>query len=588
MNIAEHYVNLYKYYEDIQLGEQINISVEELSHILHCTVRNSNIIRKKLEGAGWIVWSSGRGRGNCSKLRFMKDPSKLLIEQSKQTVKNGNIREARQLIDYYQKDFPNLETEFYTWLHSIFGYQSETVNEQKVDVLRLAVQIPPIASLDPVHIALRSECNIVKHVSETLVRYHAETETIEPNLAFYWERNDEGTKWIFYLRKGVTFHNNKRFTAYDVEYTFNRFMKMDHPFHWLLQDMASIHVLGDYVIEIHLHEPNELFLHFLSDEHLSIVPYQDFEIRINNILVGVGPFKLVRNDESMIVLEAYDAYYRERPFLDRIELWNMPKVPSSFQSNVMWGTNPFYTNQKQEQWNKQKRLESNVTYVSFNTNKNGVMQNKQFRRILKKIINPVAMLRDLGKYRGEVANDFLRSSNVQEDLAVHDELEKCQYNGEILRLYTFQEDDHVQDAMWIQKQCAMYGIAIVISFLQANELLHIPTIMEADIIHDSATLDENLELSYLHILLDHNSFMKQHLAYHFQIEMKTALQEIFQTKEYPLRIQQLQNLEAKLLEEISFLPLYRNYMKVNNHPTVQNVSINAQGWIDFYHIWFKN
>lgn len=41
-------------------------------------------------------------------------------------------------------------------------------------------------------------------------------------LAHHWESNDDGTQWVFHLRKGVRFHHKRELTAHDVVFTFNR------------------------------------------------------------------------------------------------------------------------------------------------------------------------------------------------------------------------------------------------------------------------------------------------------------------------------------------------------------------------------
>lgn len=46
----------------------------------------------------------------------------------------------------------------------------------------------------------------------------------------------------------------------------------------------------------------------------------------------------------------------------------------------------------------------------------------------------------------------------------------------MLQLYTFTGRDHVEDAQWIQKECAKYGIRVENNFLDIEELLEISTI----------------------------------------------------------------------------------------------------------------
>ncbi|MFC4619361.1 hypothetical protein ACFO4N_11615 [Camelliibacillus cellulosilyticus] len=162
------------------------------------------------------------------------------------------------------------------------------------------------------------------------------------------------------------------------------------------------------------------------------------------------------------------------------------------------------------------------------------------------------------------------------------------YQGEALKLYTFKEQDHREDAAWIQMQCRRFGIKIEAYFLEPEVLTKPKTINEADIIHDSATISEHDIMSFLHLILDENSFIKKH--FHPKIKQHLAnwtdqcrfcpdLEEVFG---------RFLDLEMEILRVINILPLYRNQAIMNTHQSVQNASINAQGWMDFYDVWFKN
>ena len=48
------------------------------------------------------------------------------------------------------------------------------------------------------------------------------TDQVEPGLAESWERSDDGLKWTFHLRRDVSWHDGEPFTAWDVDFTFNR------------------------------------------------------------------------------------------------------------------------------------------------------------------------------------------------------------------------------------------------------------------------------------------------------------------------------------------------------------------------------
>ncbi|WP_459502991.1 ABC transporter substrate-binding protein [Bacillus sp. C1] len=574
MVILDQYIQLWlQYGKGRTEGEKIEISLQNVSETLFCTDRNSKLIIKKLEELAWICWFPGRGRGNRSKLSFQKVPAALILEKGKEITKQGNIKGGREFVAQYMLYFPSLQTQFQTWINSIFGYQIEMTTQGRQDVLRLQVEMNPNIVLDPVYATMRSECHIVKHVYDTLVYVNESTNVIEPRLAFHWEYNDNQKVWTFYLRKGVQFHNGKRFTAHDVAYTFGRFMNMeDNPYFWMLQHIERICIVNEHVVEIYLHTENKLFIHILSTEQCSIITEDNVS--------GTGPFRLCENNESIVVLEAHNSYFRERPFLDRIELWNVQESIEAYDVSMKAEHQGMGRPHKEI-----SKLESNVTYVTLNVKKQGPLQDITFRKALYKIIHSSKMIHELEGEREEIATELLLGNSVvcriTED--INHLLQKSKYSGETLYLYTFKGQDHLEDSEWIQKECAKYGVAIEIHFLDVQELLQMDIIEQADIIHDSATISERIELSFLYMFLSKNSFIHQHSLLDFHEQFMAFFTEPNKEK----RITLLRDVENTLLRQIHIIPLYRNKQHISTNEKVQNIMINSQGWIDFYNIWFK-
>ncbi len=577
MVILDQYVQLWiRYGKGIPEGEKIEITLQNISETLFCTDRNSKFIIKKLEELGWVCWSPGRGRGNRSKVSFQKDPTSLILEKGKEITKQGDVKGGKEFVEQYMEYFPMLQKQFQTWINSIFGYQIEMTNQGRQDVLRLQVEMRPKILLDPMYATMRSECHMVKHVYDTLVYVNESTNIIEPRLAFHWEYNDDQKMWTFYLRKGVQFHNGKRFTAHDVVHSFNRFMNTeDNPYLWMLQHVERIHIVNEHIVEVYLYTENKLLLHILGAEQCSIVT-EDEEGNVS----GTGPFKLRENNDSIFVLEVHNSYFRERPFLDRIELWNVPKSTDEYDVSMKAEHKEIENPHKEL-----SKMESNVTYVTLNTKKQGPLQNSTFRQALYRIIHSNKIIDELEGERGEGADELLLGNratwSINED--VDTLLQKSEYSGEVLYLYTFKEQDHVEDSKWIQKECAKYGITIEIHFLDALELLRVETMEQADLIHDSATISEQIELSFLQMFLAKNSFINQHSS----LDFHEQLHAYFIEPNLENRMTLLRDVEDTLLRNIHIIPLYRNKQHISTHEKVQNIRINSQGWIDFYNIWFK-
>ncbi|MCC2377516.1 SgrR family transcriptional regulator [Bacillus wiedmannii] len=576
MFILDQYIELWiAYGKGKKEGEQLEITVQNISETLFCTERNSKLIIKKLDELNWIVWFPGRGRGNRSKLIFQKQPIPLILDKGKEITRKGDVKSGISFVKRYSSQFPSVKKEYEVWVDSIFGHKIERTSEGRRDVLRLQVQMNLDIALDPVYATMRSECHMVKHIFDTLVYVNEQSNYIEPRLAFHWEYNDGEKIWTFYLRKGVHFHNRKQLTAHDVIHSLNRFMNaVNNPHAWMLQHIESVRAVDEFVVEIQLHTENRMFLHMLSAEQCSIVN----EDEAGNF-IGTGPFILREKSAQLFVLEVHDLYYRERPFLDRIELMNVEKNVNTYDVLVK------AQYKDKEKPNKElSRLESNVTYVTCNLVKEGPMQDELFRTALHQIIHGDKIVQELGGERGEVAKKLILAN--ERTVEIKEEIEclvrRSMYHDEVLQLYTFTGQDHVEDAQWIQKECAKYGIRIENNFLEVEELLEISTIQKADMMHDSATISERIEDSLLYMFLTKNSFIHGQSSMDFHKKFSPYFKEA----DLENRVTLLRDIEDTLLRHIHIIPLYRNKQQVTSHEKVQNIMINSQGWIDFYEIWF--
>ncbi|HGO9419141.1 SgrR family transcriptional regulator [Bacillus cereus] len=578
MFILDQYIELWiAYGKGKKEGERLEVTVQNISGTLFCTERNSKLIIKKLDELNWIKWFPGRGRGNRSKLIFQKHPMSLILDRGKEITKKGDVKSGSIFVERYSSHFPSVKGEYHSWVDSIFGHKVEMTSEGRRDVLRLQVQMNLDITLDPVYATMRSECHMVKHIFDTLVYVDGNTNIIEPRLAFHWEYNDAEKIWTFYLRKGVHFHNGKQLTAHDVIYSLNRFMKLENNAHaWMLQHVENIRSVDDYVFEIQLHTENRMFLHMLSAEQCSIVNEDEA-----GGLIGTGPFQLYKSNENLFILEGHPLYFRERPFLDRVELWNVEQGVGTYDVLVK------AQYKDKEKHNKElSRLESNVTYITCNLTKEGPMQDELFRKALYNIIHGYTIVQELGGERGEVAKKLILAGEsiveIEED--VESLIKRSTYHNEVLQLYTFTGRDHVEDAQWIQKECAKYGIRVENNFLDIEELLEVSTIQKADMMHDSATISERIEDSLLYMFLTKNSFIHGQSSMDFH----EKLSPYFRQEELEKRVALLRDIEDTLLRQIHIIPLYRNKQEVSTHEKVQNIMINSQGWIDFYNIWFKS
>lgn len=595
MQLLEQYIRLCTGYPPIQYGCPVDISLAQVAEILCCTPRNATMTLKKMQAKGWLTWEPGRGRGNRSVLVCAIRPADLVLSIAKEAVHQGEIRASRELISQYEAQIPYLAENFARWMSSHFGIHaaSETGN---VDILRMFVD-RPFEGLDPIHVLLRSQTHIVKHVFDTLVRFDPLTKRIEPHLVYDWEMDASRCEWTFHLRKGVLFHNGSKLKADDVCYTLDRLKKEASSHRWMMQTVEAVEALGEHVIRIRLNQPNELLLDFLSKEYMSIVSREFMEQASGSLVqmpVGTGPFRLVRNDDSMLVMEAFEPYFRGRPYIDRIEIWCV----SDWQAEQMRVVMPVQEDDTRQMelrssWKRVLRMEDCFQYISFNAAKEGPLRNDAFRRYIAARIESEKLRKDLQGSRealqswGYGLEARIRQEN-SECWITSDPLRASSYAGEVLKLYTYPDWDHIEDAEWIQERCASFGIAVEIVYAEPEELGRPEVMQQADLVLDSANVDERKEASLLELCFANALSVTHHIKPSVKAHVTNLTAELLREPSVEERKRQMREIIQELIDQQVFVPLYHNRIGILAHPRLAHVHLDAYGWMDFSRLIFRD
>ncbi|MEM2943743.1 MAG: ABC transporter substrate-binding protein [Methanomassiliicoccales archaeon] len=202
-------------------------------------------------------------------------------------------------------------------------------------------------SLDPAYDYESAGGEILQNVYETLVWYDGEyADRLVPMLATNVPTienggvSPDGLNYTFHIRQGVKFHDGTTMDAYDVEYSLERVLIMndDSGPAWMMGQVmvpnygigpldlndidASVEVIDDYTVVIHLQYPYPAFIQVLAYTVASIVSMDYVEahggVEVNTRSdwmdeneCGTGPFKLKEwNPYQYIMLERFDDYWR--------------------------------------------------------------------------------------------------------------------------------------------------------------------------------------------------------------------------------------------------------------------------------------
>ena len=212
--------------------------------------------------------------------------------------------------------------------------------------LRLVVSSEP-ATLDPALVTDGPSIQVILHVMEGLVQWDVHNQVV-PAIARSWEVSPDGRTYTFHLRDDVRFHNGRKVTAGDFEYSINRALgsRQSTVAALYLNDIvgagevmagraakaSGIRVLDERTLRLTTDAPKAYFLAKLTYPTAFAVCREaieaggadwcvEAEAGKPNHYIGSGPFKLAAwHHYSRVELEANPDYFEGRPALDRLEI----------------------------------------------------------------------------------------------------------------------------------------------------------------------------------------------------------------------------------------------------------------------------
>ncbi len=206
---------------------------------------------------------------------------------------------------------------------------TQTPDEGGAEAMELRFgQINPKAPLDRTVGTYIQTGQITEWVYEGLYRINPETGKLEPCLAESYEVSEDGLTYTFHLREGVKFHDGTDFTSADVKYSFERLLTpstnalIGEDYNMIVgavemmngeaTELAGLTCPDDYTVVIETNEVMALTMMFIAPtpiypEEACSEAGADWGLQLNAI--GTGPYRLVENTDTQIVIEKFDEYW---------------------------------------------------------------------------------------------------------------------------------------------------------------------------------------------------------------------------------------------------------------------------------------
>ncbi|MED5019372.1 ABC transporter substrate-binding protein [Paenibacillus chibensis] len=590
MLLNEQYLILYNRFADgRESGKAVEVTLEELSAALFCTVRNAKLILKKLVEEQLVEWLPGRGRGNYSQMLFKADKEDFLLHQSVGLARNGDYKQAFDMLSNYGSG-TLVKERFLDWLNGHFGYKKEEGSEgMPSDTLIFPVLHPP-RTLDPAEANYAFDSHLQRQIFDRLLSFDEQLERIVPGIAHHWNSDKDATEWTFYLRKDIRFHNGQELTSRDVVYSFER-LRSGTLNEWLLREVASLEAIGPRVVRIRLRRPNRIFDRYMCSVGASILPFELAGLEESEFWkfpIGTGPFRIVSFSEHRIELAAHSSYHEGRPYLDGVDIVIMPEDcdPESVGYPGVLHTWDHIRDKEQLGGGKVQeasgKLRQACTMLLWNLNVPGAQQSEAFRRAVRMIIHPGEMIEELGGARILPAIGFrpdVSSKRVINPLRperVRTALKEAAYDGQVIRMAIY--DKNREDAEWISNRLAEWGIR--------TELLDQKAWIDADLTFSSIVLAED-EVCEIETYEHKSSVLKKYLDEERMSWIKDRIDEALSADLIETRRVKLREIEQYLRDEASVIFLYHRLLNTFLHPFVRGISLNALGWIDFKDVWLE-
>jgi oligopeptide transport system substrate-binding protein len=202
--------------------------------------------------------------------------------------------------------------------------------------LRLATSLP--TSLDPRELNSADGLQLAAQLFDGLVGYDPTTYEAIPAAAERWDVEEGGSRFVFHLRQGMTFHDGSPVRAQDFVFAWNRLADplAAAPYAFLLESVEGFDryqqqirvtrlsgavARDDRTLEVTLVRPWRDFVSLLGHPALSPVPAAAGGGSFASQPVGNGPYRLAVpiSPGSPLLLQRFDGYVGTFPLVPTLE-----------------------------------------------------------------------------------------------------------------------------------------------------------------------------------------------------------------------------------------------------------------------------
>lgn len=494
--------------------------------------------------------------------------------------------------------------------------QNESLDQtSKVSTIQKDLRLA-IAELDTINPILSNNKNvqeITKMIYEPLVTLN-EHYKLEYCLATEIAKQDDVT-YIVKLRKGVLWHDNTNFTAWDVKFTVDRILTdpgVSSIYRDNLKNITELEVTDDNTLVIKLSQAVPFFEYNLTFPIMSAGYYEGEDFATsekNNAPIGTGKFKIQSREIDSIKLVRNDTYWdtSKRPMAEEVNIalyGSMGEVYNAFKSGeldiITVGTNSVEQYIGTLGYNKVEYKARDYDFLSLN-NESRVLSNVNVRKAISLVIDKNAIIAGALGSGYATSNFSLDMGNwlYVADLTVEPNTEEAKNilaaDGWTLRNNIWMKEGQrlefslavdstnevrVRVGEIICEQLNNFGIRA--SLLQVNNQRYIDILNSRN--YDAVLT--GIRTSFSPSL--HTFFAEGNLANYNNVEVFDLIKKAENTNDEGEMYDSYRAIYQKYLDEVPYIGLYRNTnVVVYNQGLVGNISPNAFNLYHNIEKWYR-
>lgn len=483
-----------------------------------------------------------------------------------------------------------------------------------------------INTIDPADAYTNFAGSLLYNLGDRLYGYKSGTSELQPQLATALPKvSADRLTYSIPIRQGVVFHDGEPFNAKAMEFSLKRFIENGGSPSFLLADVIdSISAKSEDELVIKLKKPFAAFPSLLAFSGACAVSPKAYEIGQNKfnseVFVGTGAYKLVKYGTDSLKLEAFDRYWGTKPanlginiqfFSSSANLFNAFRtgaIDVAYQGLALEQIRMLKDGAKNSAWKMLEQSGSGIDYLTINL-KSPPLDRLEVRQAIAAMMD--RPLLESRVFQGQIEPLYsLLPRTMKEQKPVFQELgdRNVEKAKALLAKAGYSESNPLKVQLWYRSNVSTDGMAAITLKESVRKSLGNLMQIQLDSV-ESTTAYRNIDkAAYPMFLFDWNPdfldadnyiqpFMECTKAtadqrcesgstvsqgsFYFSDRVNQLIDQSRQELDPVKRKGLFEQLQAELVKDVPFIPLWQNKDVLFVQNSIQNASLEVTQKVPF-------